>query len=224
MPRAWRVVCGPCLLLALLLAVGCGLAEYESKMKEAQQRLKQYEEEEKVLDPAPRLQPPTRTVDPALPPSPILDYQLRAPRGINPQSPTSARGELLYDYAPTKANAALPFLYLSVAFAPLKEDKFGAQVLGRITASTEHKQTTGKTRLGLMYRRIDFESDGTAVVVCLFQGTAHHFAVVYFVAKGQLARANRAIETSLDTFGFDGTLGTARQAARPGGPLEHVPR
>jgi hypothetical protein len=204
--------------------MGCGLAEYESKMKEAQQRLKQYEEEEKVLDPAPRLNPPTRTVDPALPPSVILDYQLRAPRGINPQSPTAAREDLFYDYSPMKANGALPFLYVSVAFAPLKDDKFATNLLSRIRATTEPKQTTGKTRLGLAYRRVEFDSDNSSVVVCLFQGTVNHFAVVYYVTRGQLARANRAIEMSLDTFGFDGTLGTARQAARPGGPLEHVPR
>jgi hypothetical protein len=71
---------------------------------------------------------------------------------------------------------------------------------------------------------VEFDTEAASVAVFLFQGTTHHFAVIFFVTRGQLARSARAIEMSLDTFGFDGTLGAARQAARPGGPLEYVPR
>ena len=226
MPSCGRVWWG----WGLLLFSGCGLADYEAKMKDAQERLRQYQEQEKLLDPAPRINPPTKITDPQLPPTVVLDFQLRAPRGISSQAPANARLELFYDYRPVKPQAAEPFQWLSLAFAPRSDSNFVSNLLGRLPALTQPKQSDGQTRLGLKYRRLEFESqsplDGqlSSVAVYLFQGTSHQLAVIFFVTKGQLARATRAIEMSLDTLGFDDTLAKARQAERPGGPLEFVPR
>ena len=199
-------------------------------MKEAQERLRQHQEQEKLLDAAPRLNPPTKIIDPQLPPSIVVDFQLRAPRGLSSQAPANARLELFYDYRPVKPQAAEPFQLLSIAFAPRSDTNFVSNLLSRIPALTQAKQSEGQTRLGLKYRRLEFESpsplDGqlSSLAVYLFQGTTHQLAVIFFVTKGQLARATRAIEISLDTLGFDDTLAKARQAERPGGPLEYVPR
>ncbi|MFQ3591967.1 MAG: hypothetical protein SNJ82_02125 [Gemmataceae bacterium] len=221
MPCIGRVLCG----LGLLLSSGCGLAVYEAKMKEAQERLRQYEEETKILDPAERLLPPTKSIEPQMPPMAVVEFHLRAPRGIaSAQGPMTARLDLFYDYDPLKPNAAAPFERLSIAFAPLNQTSFADQLLSRLRATSQPKQSTGMTRLGLNYRRLEFDTESSSVAMFLFQGTKHWFAIVYFVTKGQLARAARAIEMSLNTFGFDGTLEAARQAVRPGGPLEYVPR
>jgi hypothetical protein len=209
--------------LTLPWLAGCAVAEYEEKMKEAQEQLRRYEEEQSLLEPMP-LQPPTRPDPQTQSPIPVVDFHLRVPRGIGTQAPTAPRLEIFYDYQPTKPGAAGPLLAVSVAFAPRHDGQFANQVMGRFPSTGPGKQSTGRTRLGVDYRRIDGESDTYSAVLILSQGTTNQFALVYLVAKGQLPRVARAIELSLDSFGFDASLTPARQAFRPGGPLEYVPQ
>src|SRR5688572_15142530 len=68
-------------LLGLLLA-GCGVAEYEARMKEAQQRIKQYDEESKLLT-TPVALPTAKNESGQL--VPVATFHLRLPQTVSTQ-------------------------------------------------------------------------------------------------------------------------------------------
>src|SRR5687767_7030153 len=89
-------------LALLLVACGCGLDDYERKMVEAQERLKRYEEEERLLGPA--IVIPSRTDGKGEEKEPILaGLHLRLPAGLkteaaNEKDPRSRGAAKLYTF------------------------------------------------------------------------------------------------------------------------------
>src|SRR5258707_15411387 len=90
--------CWPGLLL--MLVSGCGVGAYESKMLEAQARMKRFEEESALLDPAPLVIPQVEKKDGGK--VPIANIYLRPPRGVNSEAANAAdpRLRLFYTYDP----------------------------------------------------------------------------------------------------------------------------
>src|SRR5258708_7608333 len=99
---------GPALLL--LAACGCGLGDYEGKMTAAQERLKRFEEEFRLLDGP--LSVPTVEVKGSR--VPVANLFLRPPRGIATQADNEndPRGRLLYTF---RARSG-PFAWMELAF------------------------------------------------------------------------------------------------------------
>jgi hypothetical protein len=208
-------------LLGLLLA-GCGVADYEARMKETQQRIKQYEEESKLLG-AP-VSPPTAKNE-AGQPTAVASFTLRLPQAISTQPSAEARGGLYYDYMPAVIPPMTAYPWVSLAFAKADDAKFAETVMKWFTATGPVSVTPHTTRLKVPFTRTTFENETHWNSINLHKGAQQQVAIIYVVPKAQAQQAARAIDVSLDTFGIDSTLSAAQKAYQPKGPLDRdVPR
>jgi hypothetical protein len=208
-------------LLGLLLA-GCGVAEYEARMKEAQQRIKQYDEESKLLT-SPVAVPTAKNESGQS--VPVATFHLRLPQTVSTQPSPVARGGLYYDYVPTTIPPMTAYPWVSVAFAKADDAGFAETVMKGFTATEPAKHTQHTTRLKVPFSRTTFENDTYWHSINLHKGSNQQIAIVYAVPKAQAQQAARAIDVSLDSFGFESSLSAAQKAYQPKGPLDRdVPR
>lgn len=204
-------------LLSLLL-IGCGAAEYEAKMKSAQERLKRHDEEVRLIGP-PVSTPTAKNA--AGDPAPVAAFFLRLPITL-PTKPTDEPVGLFYDYVP--AQKAGPFDRAKVAFAKADDADFANRVvraLGPTTQVTPTKVVTQPPgRKGVAFTRMTFDGDAFSYSVNVHQDAAGQMAVVYQIYRGQAAAAARPLELSLDSFGFGSSMADAQKAYRPSGLLD----
>src|SRR5205807_384084 len=97
--RAWpRRIAAALLLVAI---GGCGLAEYEAKMEDAQKRIDYLDKQNAylggVIDPPPPEKNPSGT-DGTVTIKPKIDLFLRVPKGIEAKFEPATVGGLLYRY------------------------------------------------------------------------------------------------------------------------------
>src|SRR5438876_4907175 len=117
--------------LLLVLVAGCGLAEYEAKMAEEQERLRYVDEENKWLE-GPLRWPEKRETDKdgkGVPPSEIF---LRPPRGIALAPDERPIGGLLYRYRGS-ANPEVSEMFVAVSKEPAPT--FAQDVLHSLNAA-----------------------------------------------------------------------------------------
>ena len=77
--------------LPVLALTGCGIADYEKKMQEAEARVKRFDDENALLG-DPLVLPPRKEME-----GPPFDVFLRPPRGVAAKDKTQP-GELAYHY------------------------------------------------------------------------------------------------------------------------------
>jgi hypothetical protein len=208
-------------LLGLLLA-GCGVADYEARMKETQQRIKQYEEESKVLG-APVGLPSAKNESGQL--MTVASFALRLPLTVSNKPSPEARGGLYYDYMPAVIPPMTAYPWVSVAFGKADDAKFAEAVMKWFTATGPVNVTQHTTRLKVPFTRTTFENETHWHSINLYKGTSQQMVIIYVVPKDKAQQAARAIDLSLDTFGIESTLNAAQKAYQPKEPLDRdVPR
>lgn len=196
MTRAARSV--PCCLV--LLAAGCGLADYENRMEQAQKRLDRYEVEARVLD-DPLIIPSRFDKDNKLLPDPNI--YLRPPKGIgtSAENPEQPRARLFYSFKPRGTTAGGVAL-VEVAIGDLSKE-FRADALRCFSAAgTPVTQTRklGPAGRETTFDTIEFDDGQYFYSVNIFRGSQEQIAIAYWVPLAQKPSAGSVIKTSLETF------------------------
>ncbi|NBO90884.1 MAG: hypothetical protein EBV06_00985 [Planctomycetia bacterium] len=208
-------------LLGLLLA-GCGVAEYEARLKETQQRVKRYDEEAKLLGPLVNL--PVSKNESGQDTTPI-QFALRLPVALSTQPSKDPRGGLFYDYLPAQVQASGAFPWAAVAFSKKDDAGFPENLMKWFQADGNVKRQSYVTRHKVAFERTSFDHKEHSYWIHLHKGNQQQIAIVYAVPKVQANQNARAIDLSLDSFGFESALEAARKAYQPKGPLDReVPR
>ncbi len=220
------------LTLSLLVAAGCGMAEYEEKMKGAQERLKRREIEDRDLGQPADI--PTRRADAKSPPAPVARLFIRLPKGLAlPQrgrkDPKDPPERLLYTYAPGKAIDASPFIEAGLAFGLLDDKDFAGRVMGVMRAATSERKTfahpvtvPGRPQVPMI--RTTFDSGTAACSLNVYRGKTGQIAIVYVWDKAKQQQAGPIVELSLQTLAVDDDADRALAELSMGGPLGQVPR
>jgi hypothetical protein len=212
--------------LALLVS-GCGLADYQGKMEEAQKRMLRHEEEERLLGPA--IVIPMRD-DGKGNKVPIANVHLRLPKGLanttrNEASPHTRGSARLYEFGPAQPGGAGPVKSVELAVAG-EQKEFLDDVKGRFGQASEsakkQKEVRPPGRDVLTFTAQELEDGNDVLLVFLHKAGKEQAALVYRVAKGQQKEAARAVELSLESFGL-GEQAYKASAAAKGSPLK-VPR
>jgi len=208
-------------LVGLLLA-GCGVTDYEARMKDTQQRIRLYEEESKLLTVPVNV--PTAKNESGQP-VPVASFTLRLPQTVSTTPSPEARGGMYYDYMPATIPPMTAYPWVSLAFAKADDAKFAETVMKWFTATGPVSTSQYTTRLKVPLSRTTFENDTHWHSINLYKGTNQQVAIIYAVPKAQAQQAARAIDLSLDSFGIESSLAAAQKAYQPKGPLDRdVPR
>jgi hypothetical protein len=199
--------------LGLLLA-GCGLAEYEARMKETQARLQEYDQTNKLLD------------EPVVLPG--ADLFFRPPRGILKAAEGEPRDGLLYHY-PARPSGTGPFLFVELAVVPSRPG-FAAEVLrhysvaDQLVAFAPGNPRPPEHRTPPQFDTREFEGDDATYSVNVYQGAASQAVVTFAVVKGRRAAADAALNRSLESLGLGADAERLRQEYRtPPWRLTEVP-
>jgi len=207
--------------LLLLAAGGCGLNEYQAKMRSAQDRLERFEEENKLLgDPLamPQIKDKEGNVISA------GNIFLRPPKGISPTPGADPRGNLLFRYVPSKEGGAGPFQQLELAFGDKKD--FRDDVLrnypGADRIKEEGKKVQAPGRRSVQFWAYEFD-DAQRSYSLYFWGDREDTTqgvVAYWMHKGQRDKARRAIDLSLESFAAGGEAATLRSGFKNRSPWQ----
>lgn len=219
LPRAALLLC------CLSLVAGCGVAEYEARLKAAQERIKRREDESKLLGPGITV-PQVKNMDGTS--YPAVNMFLRLPKGLSTSPAAGPRLGLLHVYAPTQAGAAAPFAEVLIAYAKAGDAKFVEDVMKAFTASNTPTRTEFVAkpvgRPETRFTRTSFESNQFFYSVNHWAGTRQQVIVAYVLNNAQRGTGARALDLSLETFGGEGQSAEARKQANDPSPLERVPR
>jgi hypothetical protein len=181
------------LLLLCLPLSGCGLADYESQMRETQARLQELDHTNKLLD------------EPVVVPG--ADLFLRPPRGIQKAPEGEPRDGFLFHY-PTRGSGAGPFLFVEVAVAEAKRPDFAAEVLrhypaaGQVLAFAPGTPRPVDHRTPPKFDTHEFDGDEATYSVNVYKGEKAQVAVTFAIARGQRAAADVALNHSLKSLAF----------------------
>ena len=188
-------------LLCVLLG-GCGLANYEGRMKETQARLQELDHTNKLLD------------EPLVVPG--SGVFIRPPHGIQKTPEGEPRDGLLYHYPP-RGSGAGPFLFVEVAVADAKRADFGAEVLRHYPAAGEvlaYKPGTLRPAGRHTPPKFDtheFDGDEASYSVNVYKGEKAQVAVAFAITKGQRAAADEALNRSLESLALGPDADRLRQ-------------
>jgi hypothetical protein len=213
-------------LLALLVAglSGCGLAEYEARMRDTQARLQRFEEEDKLLGAA--LQVPMRVDEKTKLPVPLVNVFVRAPRGITTLPHKDVRNGLLYRYPAAKQGSAAPFTQLEVAYGR-GQKKFAEKVINSFgNADREQKSRANKVRSAAgegttTFQTLEFVDGATGYSINLVadEKNQNQLAVIYYFKAAQRKAAERAIKLCLEWTGAGPQADKLRKAFARRSPL-----
>jgi hypothetical protein len=220
--RGW-VRWGRTALLALLVAGlgGCGLADYEARMRENQARAKRFDEENKLLGQTP-LVVPTREVKKGKTKKQVAlaNAFVRVPAGINTTANKDRRNGLLYVYAGGKQS--VPFTQVEVAYGT-GQKHFAREVLScfaNLSGKTRKRQVRSATGEGtITYRTTEFDDGQSACSINIFTGKKKALAVVFWLQKDKLKIGQRAIEMCLEWSGVGSQADKLRAAFLVRSPL-----
>jgi hypothetical protein len=216
---------------------GCGVAEYESKMIDAQQRLERFVKEDKMLGP-PLVIP--KHLDKFEIKRPWANLFFRPPKGIramyletDAEEPEPIlRGDLLYDYVPPPNLTAGGVARVELAFGDQKD--FATTLMGNFPSS-ELKKTQRTFRppgrqIAITFETIEIEGrEGGIDYLYSINRTATknnvQIAVVYWVLKSEISKVKSSgmLDLSLESFALDEDANAARDLFVRGSPLQ-VPR
>jgi hypothetical protein len=238
-----------CLLGLLTLASGCGLDDYEKKMRETQVKLQDYDEEEITLGPAllmPRKLNPKTMQQVPIPGTAFV----RGPKGIHPMPEKEPREGIFYRYLPPTNKKADPFKLVEVAYwvygkkkeeGESKEDfekkvkagqrAFTNKVLACFSLREKDKleerklrQSPFRTREGsVIVKSIDFDDPNGSYSLNIMDGKEQSVAVVFWIQKGKKDEAKLAIQQSLGWLALESGVASARDAFARRNPLLILP-
>jgi hypothetical protein len=236
--RAWPRWIAAALLLGAI--GGCGLAEYEAKMEEAQKRIDYLDKLNAYLGGA--IEPPPPEKNPAGPDGtvtikPKIDLFLRVPKGIETKFEPATVGGVLYRYprdpatarpvqragsAPVKQPPEFQEVLVAVS-TDRSRDEFWQAILGPFggidtsSMTRETLQTPG--RPPLIYEKLAFSapSPPTSYFFFVHQGPNVLVAVVFTVKHDLATNAEvvAAMEYSLRSLGVGPEAGPVRSKFRP---------
>ena len=219
-------------LAFLWLAVpACGLSDYETLMREAQERKDRFDEEQTYLD-APVQIAKQKNKDGK--DEPVANVFFRPPKGILPKPESQARtGSNTWRYARGKGGS--DFVYVDLAFLEDASDVAGAVVSTYTTAdqAARRSQTITPPDQETPMRFDIWESNsgqtGYSINVLVQQGgqkLLKPVAVIYHYNKGRTQNVRKAIELSLQSLAVDSRAGVARMRYNQRSPwkLEAEPK
>jgi hypothetical protein len=190
--------------IALFIA-GCGVSHYQAKMLEEQERIRRFDEENKLLD-AP-LQLPSKKKDDKGPARPVVF--IRPPKGISSTAEAHEKSSILYRYrVGSKSN--LPFLDVIIGAEALEPDKFWGDLLkGFPGAQRGDSRRVEKTNVGgdkLLLEELQHED----FWIYVYPAAKPQAAVVFHLdpAKREDPSARKLMDLSL------GTLAVGQEASR----------
>jgi hypothetical protein len=206
-------------MLVVLFAGGCGVADYESRMVDAQKRLEHFEEASRLLD-SPLVPPLTVTKEGSK--VPIANMFLRPPKGIADKPADEPRMRILYSY---RRRTAGPVLWVELAFGNQKE--FAGEVLSCFgaTGKTSQQRTVRDPVRNATntFTTTEIEDEQFFYSINIHQDGKSQIAVIYHVPRGQRGAAARAVELSLASFAVGREANRQRDLYAKGSPLQ-VPR
>jgi hypothetical protein len=219
-------------MLALFFG-GCGLSEYETKMQEAQARAERSSQEDRYLDEP--LDIPIRFEEKPGPPGApggavkvpvsLANAFFRPPKGIEKKSDNTSRQGGLYVY-PARKSGAAPFVQLGLAFDP-DHDRLNNEVKGALPTAGDwtYKRIELRTEGGdtLYYDRFENNDDQYSYSLYVYRNAPPkppagwtQIAVLFWITKGKLESARKAMELSLGTLVVGPQADKARVAYRKG--------
>ncbi len=237
-----RLTCG----LFLGTVLGCGLADYEDKMKQSQKKLERFDEEVRALDEP--IQLPKKKVkdkDKGEREEPIALIFLRPPRGIQPKA-SKPEGDL-YRFprapqpgqqpAPTPGatpSASSPFLDVCVVWKSDKEDpdNFARSILQRFPSKDGKPLSTPpdreipspdeNRRTVKVYEY--FEPTGSYCTIAIRSKGKLRVAVIYQVEKGKKTKQTDDVTRySIDSLAIDDEVDLAEKLQARLGPRLQAP-
>ncbi len=226
--------------LVLVSLLGCGLADYEDKMRQTRTKLKYFDEEKRLLDEPVEL--PTRKVKDASGPGfhdePLAPIYFRPPMGIGkkPAKPTGILHKFSRKQAAPPANPpgqpptqppgaaptgpATPFLYVSLAWDSEKDKKkFEADVWTALQKSPPRMGTLPRIldvlnpdRGQMNAEGYDFVGPGDNPGTVWFRKQGKwNVAVVYVIEKGKQGHdADQEMKMSVNSLGIDDEVPLAK--------------
>ncbi len=179
-------------MLGLLLAAGCGLSEYESKMAGEQERLRYVDEENKYLE-GPLDLPEKEEGEKDAKTVPASEVFVRPPKGIA-LKPDKLRVGVVYRYRATVNNPAFSDVYLAVTKEP--SATFQQDVLRSLNGSGAAKSSKEIKRLGREPHRFEMYRDPlTGLNFFFYRLDAYQVALVYRISDAP--NTAQALEYSL---------------------------
>jgi hypothetical protein len=197
------------LTLGLLLGAGCGLAEYERKMAEEQERIRYLDEENKHLEAGPVRLPEKKEADPDAKTVQPAEVFFRPPKGIalNPdERPVVAN---LYRYRATGASPAFPEVFLAVS----KDGSgtFQQDILRSLGSSAATRGNKEIKRPGREPLRFEMYKEPLRELTFFFSRTdVYQVAVVFHAAES--AATTRVMDFSLGSLALGGAAGVQHRA------------
>lgn len=216
-----RASCRKLTLVALpaLMLAGCGVADYEKKMQDAEVRVGRFDDENKLLG-DPLVLPPHKDKE-----GPPIDVFLRPPKGVTNQEKTQP-GELPYHYP--AANGLCTDLYLTFGATDDGRDKLERQIEDRLGATAQNWQPVeihpSFGRPAVAFDAVEFvdpRSPATApanYIVYVHQAPGRPaVGVVFRVLQSNRSAAGDAVKMSIETYAEEPASFKAR--ANAGKPM-----
>jgi len=203
-------------LIALPALAGCGIADYEKKMQDAEVRVQRFDDENKLLG-EPLLLPAKTDKEEGAP----IDVFLRPPIGVVNKDKTQP-GELAYHYPAT--SGACTDLYLTFGSKDDGRDKLEKEIADRLGAAAPNWQPVEVRppfgRPAVAFDAVEFADPRTpanaapADYIAYVHQTAGLPAVgvVFRVSHSNHAAADPAVKMSLETFAEPPDSAKARAA------------
>ena len=201
--------------IALLALTGCGIADYEKKMQDAEVRVERFDEENKLLG-EPLVLPAHTDKEEGAP----IDVFLRPPKGVETKDKTQP-GELAYHYPAT--SGVCTDLFLTFGAKDEGRDKLEKEIADRLGAAAPNWQPFEVRppfgRPAVAFDAVEFaDPRAPANAPTVYIGYVHQtpglpaVGVVYRVLQSNRAAAEPAVKMSLETFAEQPDSSKARAA------------
>ncbi len=190
-------------LLAAALLAGCGLPEYEARLRSEQEYLERFDEEMKVLDEpleAPKRKEGKETVQDLI--------FLRPPKGIGKTAQEATLGPVSRY---VRSNPTCPFTEMYLATAPSDQKDFGTAVVNALAVQLgkPEQRRVAKTLFRRDPQPFDlYENAPAGFALYLGQRGGLQVAIGYQLDKGRtFASVSKQVDLSLES------LGTAKEGS-----------
>jgi hypothetical protein len=198
--------------LGLVLLSGCGLSEYEKKMLQAQVRVQQFDEENRLLgDP---LVIPTRTDAATKGQVPVANVFLRPPKGIQDKPGAPRGGGLPYRYLAAVPKDAL-CTAVEMDFGKPRIDLGSRAVVAGWFPTVRVPELQQQEIAGRSFLVAEFDYDlrnneSCAVYVTPAEPGQTQVAIVYWLSSKQKEQARSVLALSLKSLALDVEAGLRR--------------
>ncbi len=190
----------------LLLLPACGLSDYETLMRQTQEREQRFRDEKKLLDEPVKI-PTRKEKDSEVP---LAKVFFRPPKGIQASYQPEPFNNLLWRY-PSHANSG-DFARVEMAFAEDSKD-FATEVLRHYPRAGQGRtqEFASPSRAPLSYDIWEFDNDQEGYTISILRGGKTQVAIVYVYNKTRREALRKVINLSLESLAVDQQANAARQ-------------